>query len=110
MPSVDHIVSFGLDETGLIAGNIELLRNLEEEHGIGYVASQLGMESFGRPGYNWQYRVNIRTIDESKTMLYGEMKRVEKLLKRAVAASTGDVRVHYEAALYQLQSSMADQK
>lgn len=110
LPSVDHIVAFGLDETGLVAENIDMLRRLEEEHGIGYVASQLGLDSFGRPGYNWQYRVNIRTIDESKTMLYGEMKRVEKLLKKAAAASTGDARVHYEAALYQLQSSMADEK
>ena len=106
LPSVDHIIAFGMDEKGLLYKHIDFLRNVEENEGLGYVASQLALDSFGRPGYNWQPRVNTRTIDNSKTLLHSEVRRVEKLLKSAVASSSGDIKAHYEAALYQLQTAM----
>lgn len=109
-PSVDHLVTFGLDETGVLAENIEILRALEEEKGIGYVASQMELDKYGPAGYKWQYRVNLRTIDESKTMLFGEVKRIEKLLKSVIPSVSGDAKVHYESLLYKLQSSMKAEK
>ena len=99
-------MTFGLDETGLLAENIDVLRAIEEEQGRGYVASQMNLDKYGPAGYKWQYRVNLRTIDHSKTMLYGEVKRVEKLLKNAAASASGEAKTHYEALLYKLQSSM----
>lgn len=110
LPSVDHLVTFGLDETGVLAENIDVLRAIEEEQGRGYVASQMGLDKYGPAGYKWQYRVNLRTIDHSKTMLFGEVKRVEKLLKNAAASASGDAKVHYESMLYKLQSSMKAEK
>ena len=110
LPSIDHIVAFGLDETGVLAENIDALRALEEENGIGYVASQLGLDKYGPAGYKWQYRVNLRTIDESKTALYGEIKRVEKLLKNVIPSASGEARTHYESVLYKLQTAMNPEK
>ena len=110
LPSVVHLVTFGLDETGVLAENIDVLRAIEEEQGRGYVASQMGLDKYGPAGYKWQYRVNLRTIDHSKTMLFGEVKRVEKLLKNAAASASGDAKVHYESMLYKLQSSMKAEK
>lgn len=103
-------MTFGLDETGVLAENIEILRALEEEKGIGYVASQMELDKYGPAGYKWQYRVNLRTIDESKTMLFGEVKRIEKLLKSVIPSVSGDAKVHYESLLYKLQSSMKAEK
>ena len=105
MPSVDDIVAFGLDESGVIAKNVDLLRNLEVENGHGYVASQV-LTDFGKPGYGWQYRVNLRSIDESKTVFYGETQRIARLLKACIPASTGDARTHYQAILYQLETAL----
>lgn len=106
LPSVDHIVTFGLDESGFLADNIEFLRSVEEENGIGYIASQMSLDKYGPAGYNWQKTVNTRAIDDSKTMFYGEAKRLEKLLTKAVSISRGDVRTHYESMLYRLQAAM----
>lgn len=102
LPSVDHLIAFGLDSSGFLKDNIDLLRAIEAEKGIGYVASQLGTDNFGPDGYNWQYRVNLRTIDESKTMLYGEIRRIQTLVKKAVRSSSADDKTHYESLLYKL--------
>ena len=110
LPSVDHIVAFGLDETGLLAENIDALRALEHENGIGHVASLMGLDKYGPAGYKWQYRVNLRTIDESKTALFGEVKRVEKLLKNVIPSASGETKTHYEALLYRLQTAMNPEK
>ena len=106
LPSVDHIVTFGLDESGVLADNIDFLRSVEEENGIGYIASQMALDKYGPAGYNWQRTVNTRAIDDSKTMFYGEAKRLEKLLTKAVSSSRGEVRTHYESMLYRLQAAM----
>ncbi len=105
-PSIDHLVAFGLDESGLLEANIETLRAIEEEHGVGYIASQLATTNFGRPGYNWQYRVNLRTIDESKAMLHGEAVRIYDLVTKAAKRSKGDVKVHYQAMQYELEKAL----
>lgn len=106
MPSVDHLVAFGMDESGLMEKNIDTLRNLELEQGHGYVASQL-LTDFGKSGYGWQYRVNLRTIDESKAVFYGEATRIIRLLKSCIPTTTGDARTHYESLLYQLESALS---
>lgn len=102
LPSVDHILAFGMDGTGVLADNAEFLYALEEVHGIGYVASQLPLDSFGPSGYRWQAMVNVRAIDESQTLFYGEVQRVVSLLKKASKTATGDIRSHYESLLYQI--------
>lgn len=110
LPSVDHMVLFGLDESGVLAENIDFLRRLEEVEGHGYVAGQMALDKYGPSGYRWQSNVNTRAIDESKSLLYGEVKRVEKLLLKAVSSSKGDVRAHYESMLYRIQSSIRTDK
>lgn len=110
LPSVDHLIAFGLDNTGVLEDNVEYLRGLEQENGSGYVASSLELDNFGSAGYKWQSKVNVRAIDESKTLLYGEAMRVEKLLVKAVSASRGESKTHYEAMLYRLHAAMKTDK
>ena len=61
MPSVDEIVTYGLDESGLVSAFRDELREIERERGRGFVAKQMALNSF-KYGYGWQYRVNTRTI------------------------------------------------
>lgn len=110
MPSVDHMVSFGMDRTGVIEDNMDFFRALDEENGTGYVASKVLPVEFGDPGYGWQYRVNTRTIDESKTLFYGEVLRISRLLKSVIPSSTGDTKVHYQSLLYSLDKALEDNK
>ena len=106
LPSVDHILTFDLDESGVLNENAEFVRGLEEENGVGYVSSLMALDKYGPAGYNWSRGMNLRAIDNSSTMLYGEVKRIEKLLEKASKASKGDIKTHYEALLYRLETSM----
>lgn len=105
LPSVGRMVSFGMDPTGLLEENIDLLRSMEEEKGLGWVAAQT-LTDFGKPGYNWQGKVNLRTVDNSKEVFYGELLRIEKLLKSAIASTTGETKVHYQAVLHEIEKGL----
>ena len=74
------------------------------------MASRILPVEFGPAGYGWQYRVNTRTVDESKTLFYGEVQRISRLLKSVIPSTSGDTRVHYEALLYNLQKALDDTK
>ena len=105
LPSADHIAAFGLDRSGTVDRYLDRLRDLELEKGRGCVASEL-LSEFGKPGYGWQYRVNLRSIDESKTLFFGEAQRLIRLLKSSIPASSGETRTHYQALLHQLESAL----
>ena len=103
MPSVDEIVAYGLDPTGLVGQYQNELRELEQVHGKGLVAKQL--TSFGH-GYDWQYRVNTRTIDDSKTYFYAYALRVKNLLNSRLASADSDTKAHYQTMLYALDEAL----
>ena len=103
MPSVDEIVAYGLDPTGLVGQYQNELRELEQVHGKGLVAKQL--TSFGH-GYDWQYRVNTRTIDDSKTYFYAYALRVKNLLNSRLALADSDTKAHYQTMLYALDEAL----
>ena len=64
-PSVDEIISMGLDESGVVERYKDVLRELEMKEGSGVVARKMAQDEIGY-GYGWQYRVNLRSIDNSK--------------------------------------------
>ena len=59
-PSVDEIALMGLDRSGIVERYLGPLREAEEEHGKGYVASQLWNSDALSSGYGWQYNVQLR--------------------------------------------------
>ena len=107
MPTVDRLVNMGLDETGLIAENIDLFRSLEEEMGAGYVASQT-LEQFGAPGYGWQGKVNLRTVDNSKELFHQQLWKIRKMLKRTVKSCPKESRAHYEMILHDIDWTLTN--
>lgn len=104
-PSVGEIVNFGLDESGIAGRYAELLHKLDEENGHGYVASRM-LDSFGEAGYGWQYKLNLRTIDNSKEVYFGELQRIRTLLKKASSSASAGDKTHYKALLYSIESAL----
>lgn len=104
-PSVDDWVAYGLDETGLIRKDLERLREVEKEHGIGYVARQMELTQFGQ-GYGWQRKVQLSTIDRSKTNIHALAVKMKRLLESKIPTATGDTKEHYEALLFTLNKTL----
>lgn len=95
------------DLSDIIWSNIDALEQLESEHGVGYVASHLGDDiSFGNPGYGMQYKVNVRTVNNSKEIFYAQVLKLQTTLKSSVNAASGDVKAHYQAMLHQISLAL----
>ena len=105
MPSVDEIVTYGLDESGLVSAFRDELREIERERGRGFVAKQMALNSF-KYGYGWQYRVNTRTIDDSKTRFHAYAIRVKNLLNSKLSSADTETKAHYQAMLYTLDEAL----
>ena len=103
-PSVDEIALLGLDRSGIVERYLGPLREAEEEHGKGYVASQLWNSDALSSGYGWQYNVQLRSIDESRALFVND--RILKLLRSRVKSATGETRAHYQGMIYVLERSL----
>ena len=105
-PSVDEIALMGLDRSGIVERYLGPLREAEEEHGNGYVASQLWNSDALSSGYGWQYNVQLRSIDESRALFVNVNDRILKLLRSRVKSATGETRAHYQGMIYVLERSL----
>ena len=81
------------------------MRDLDEQNGRGYVASKM-LEEFGPAGYNMQYRLNLRTVDNSKELFHGELLRLQKLLKGAASSGSKEEKAHYQALLFNIDTAL----
>lgn len=104
-PSVDEIISMGLDESGVVERYKDVLRELEMKEGSGVVARKMAQDEIGY-GYGWQYRVNLRSIDNSKDLLFGQLLRVQSLLKSRMGAVDTDTKAHFKAMLYLIDEAL----
>ena len=109
VPSVEEIAAYGLDESGFIHKYIDQFRQLEEEHGVGYVARQMALNEFGY-GYGFQRRVTVGEIDNSQTYIQDMALKAQRLLSSKVAGATGDTKVHYQSMLMKLNKALKDSK
>ncbi len=105
-PSVDQIDALGLDPTGQVNRYLDLCYQIDEQFGRGTVAETLARNLDQAYGYGWQYKLNLRTLDESKTYFLAQNKRILKLLKSRVGSSSGATRAHYEAMIYMIEQTL----
>ena len=105
LPSVNEIVLYDLDPSGMAAENLSLLREYEEVNGKGSVAAEM-FTDFGKAGYGWQYRVNTRTIDETKSAFVGELMTLEKYLKSWSKGADKETANHYFCLLHDVQEAL----
>ena len=107
-PSVDEIVAYGLDESGLIGRFAEQFRAVDEEYGRGYVALRMIENRFGTPGYGWQRAVNVSAIDDSKAYMQDMAIKSRNLLKSKLGGTSGSAKVHYQSLLIKLNNALKD--
>jgi hypothetical protein len=109
--SVDDIVLYGLDETGVVARYADLLRGYEKENGLGSVAAlmeQAEDSDFGKPGRGFQSKVNVRQIDDSNTYLIMLAIKSRDLLRGKIGALSGADKAHYQSLLIKLNAALKD--
>ena len=96
-PSIDEILAYDLDPSGMVRLFENKLREIESENGAGYIASQLRQEQFGTPGYGFLQKVDVKALDNSSVYLIDLAFKAQKLINSKVATSTGEDRLHYQA-------------
>ena len=111
-PSVDHILAFDLDESGLVERYAEQLRQYEEENGKSAVASMLfeNETSFGPAGYGIQKSVNMKAVDETQMHFFGEVLSTKAKLEKLIARSSGTNKVHYQNLLEMINMKLEGRK
>jgi hypothetical protein len=112
-PSVDEIIAYGLDDSGLVSRYADLFRIYEDEHGRGTIATALSTscssgDGFGTPGYGLQPKVSIAAIDNSKACLQELAMKSRTLLRGRLASTSGPDRTHYQSLLIQLNAALKD--
>jgi hypothetical protein len=109
--TVDDIVLYGLDETGLVAQYADVLREYEEEHGLGSVAAlmdQAENNDFGKTGHGFQSKVSVKQIDDSNTYLTMLAIKSRDLLRSKVGALSGADKAHCQSLLIKLNVALKD--
>jgi hypothetical protein len=109
--TVDDIVLYGLDETGVVAKYADMFRKYEAENGLGSVAAlieQAENSEFGKPGHGFQSRVNVKRIDDTNTYLTMLAIRSRDLLRSKIGALSGADKAHYQSLLIKLNVALKD--
>ncbi|MCB6972654.1 MULTISPECIES: zinc-dependent metalloprotease [Butyricimonas] len=94
-PSLEDVLAYGLDESGLtnkFAGELrrEECQDMPETIKFG-------------SGYGWQRQISMLAIDNSDIHIYTLGKRIQRLLESKVSTSQGAELMHYEALLFMLE-------
>ncbi|MDR0511181.1 MAG: zinc-dependent metalloprotease [Rikenellaceae bacterium] len=115
-PSVDEIIAYGLDGTGLVERYADVFRKYEQANGHGSVGALLDENDdccgnhthFGTPGYGFQSKVTVTLIDNSKGYLQDMAVRSRAQLRSRVASASGADKVFYQSLLIKLNSALKD--
>lgn len=108
VPSVDEIIAYNLDETGIIEQFADQFRVIDEKFGQGYVASCMMENQFGTPGHGFQSTVKLSAIDETKAYLQNMAVNSRNLLRSKIASTSGSTKIHYQALLIKLNNALKD--
>lgn len=108
-PSIDEILLYNLDETGLVRRYEEVFRSVDEKYGQGFVGSRVSLgENFGSAGYGFQRPINISAIDDSKAYLQNLAVKSQALLKGRINGMSGKTKIHYQSLLIKLNNALKD--
>lgn len=106
LPSVTQLALYGLDQSGVVEKYLDILKDYEVRNGKGSVAAAMMDTDFGHYGYNWQYKVNTRTLDESKALFHQDLGRIAKFLKSNMSGAKAETKAHYGSLLNQVESAL----
>lgn len=103
LPSLDEILAYNLDWTGMTKVCYPQLLEIEKRYGKGVVASVLLSNRFGENSGLFQQNVFVDNISE----LYGYnifyLKKVCALIKSKISSAHADDKAHYEGMLMRIE-------
>lgn len=106
MPSVDEIYTYGLASERLDPAHREMLRDIDEKYGKGFVASRLLGDSNIGEDYGMQYKINQRTVNYAREVFTGISMRTKKMLEGRIASANSADKAHYQTLLLTIKNSL----
>ncbi|MDE5639961.1 MAG: zinc-dependent metalloprotease, partial [Odoribacter sp.] len=104
-PSLDDIISYGLDPSGRVSQYEEQLRLLEDRYGSGFIASQMQENSFHYTvGYGFQQKLKLDNIDEATGLYLSMLTKAKTLIENKLSIAHPHDKGHYQGMLYLLES------
>lgn len=104
-PSLDDIISYGLDPSGRVSRYEEQLRLLEDRYGCGFIASQMQENSFHYTvGYGFQQKLKLDNIDEATGLYLSMLTKAKTLIENKLPIAHPHDKGHYQGMLYLLES------
>ena len=105
--SVDEIIEYGMDNTGLVRRFRDQLQAFEAKHGKGIIATQMAQNNIFEPSpYGWQQEVKTEVIDESLGYNASMLSKIQKLVESRISNANAADRAHYQAILIQIKATM----
>ena len=104
-PSLDDIISYGLDPSGRVSRYKEQLRLLEDRYGCGFIASQMQEDCFHYTvGYGFQQKLKLDNIDEATGLYLSMLTKAKTLIENKLPIAHPHDKGHYQGMLYLLES------
>ena len=100
-PSLEDIVAYRLDASGVLRQCEKQLRGCEEQMQES-PWTYSGLNQFGQ-GYAWQQEESVAAIDDSQTYIYAMALKTKELLESKIQNAEGATKAHYQILLYKLQ-------
>lgn len=101
-PSLDEIIDYRLDPSGMTQRYYNQLKEIEKEKGQAVLAERL--EQNFDYGYKWQKKLEIEDIDESESCYITMINKIKTLLESRIASANRIDREHYQAILFKIKT------
>ena len=101
-PSLDEIIDYRLDPSGMTQRYYKELKEIEKEKGQAAIAERL--EQNFDYGYKWQKKLEIESIDESESCYITMLNKVKTLLENRIASANKTDKAHYQAILFKIKA------
>ena len=101
-PSLDEIIDYRLDPSGITQRYYKELKEIEKEKGQAAIAERL--EQNFDYGYKWQKKLEIESIDESEGCYITMLNKVKTLLENRIATANKVDKAHYQAILFKIKA------
>ena len=103
LPSLEEIVAYHFDQTGMVAKYYPQLLEIEKRYGKGSVASALSTIQFGENSTPFQETVFVDNISELYGYSVSFLKRVQSLIENRINSAHAVDKAHYEGLLMRIE-------
>lgn len=103
--SLDEMIAYSVDDTGVLHRFQNQLRKQEYKCGIGCYAKQIGYpKTYFSSGYGYQTPLDLAHLDNSAMYVFEFAKKMKQLLKKKARRAKGEDKLHYNSLLQLLEN------